>query len=149
MRRCSFFSCAELPYSNIVLCGTSSIGYSNSGGGSFLGLWLSLPQTLWRTWEREQKNRSHFSVSFPRSVSAFLLFFLLNKAPQKKELQFDHTLGHELKADDSHIRVTRGLMTRNIGPRFSNLLDEIGRTLESLLVGAEKGTWKHNSLLGR
>lgn len=145
MRRCSFVSCAELPYSNIVLCST---GYSNTGGDSFLGLWLSLPQTLWRTWEREQKNRSHFSVSFPKFVSAFLLFVLLNKAPpQKKEVQFDHTLGHELNADDSHIRVTRGLMTRNIGPRFSDLLDEIGRTLESLLVGAEKGTWKHNTLL--
>lgn len=85
MRRCSFVPGAELPYSNIVLCCSSSTGYSNSGGGSFLGLWLSLPQTLWRTWERGQKNRSHFSVSFPRFVSAFLLLFLLNQAPQKRK----------------------------------------------------------------
>ena len=74
-------------------------------------------------------------------------FSPLSKAPTKKEVQFDHTLGHELKADDSHIRVTRGLMTRNIGPRFADLLDEIGRALESLLAGAEKGTWKHSLLL--
>ena len=34
-------------------------------------------------------------------------------------------------------------MTRNIGPRFPDLLDEIVRTLESLLVGAEKGMHKY------
>jgi len=38
-------------------------------------------------------------------------------------------------------------MTRNIGPRFPDLLDEIVRTLESLLVGAEKGMYKHGPLL--
>ena len=74
-------------------------------------------------------------------------FIPAEPGPPKKEVQFDHTLGHELKADDSHVRVTRGLMTRNIGPRFPDLLDEIGRTLESLLAGAEKGTWRHNSIL--
>lgn len=78
-------------------------------------------------------------------VSPHIHTFLLSNAKKAsfQEVQFDHTLGNELKADDSHIRVTRGLMTRNIGPRFPDLLDEIVRTLESLLVGAEKGMHKY------
>jgi len=59
--------------------------------------------------------------------------------------QFDHTISPRLRDDDSHIRVTRGLMTRNIGSRYSDLMDEINRTLEDLLAGADKGRHKYGS----
>lgn len=74
------------------------------------------------------------------------------RAAQKtifQNAQFDHTISPRLKNDDSHIRVTRGLMTRNIGSRYSDLFDEISMTLESLLAGADKGRHKYGSLLLR
>ncbi|KAF5350114.1 hypothetical protein D9756_009061 [Leucocoprinus leucothites] len=57
-------------------------------------------------------------------------------------VQFDHTISPRLRADDAHIRVIRGVMTKNIGARYPDVLDEMNKTLESLLAGADKD-WLH------
>ncbi|KAF5363880.1 hypothetical protein D9756_000065 [Leucocoprinus leucothites] len=52
--------------------------------------------------------------------------------------QFDYTISPKLKADYFHINVVRGPMTRNIGTRFPDFLDEINKTFEDLLGGADQ-----------
>ncbi|KAF5349930.1 hypothetical protein D9756_009063 [Leucocoprinus leucothites] len=53
--------------------------------------------------------------------------------------QFDYTISPRLKGDDCHIKVVRSVMTKNIGPRYNHILEEINRTLDTALAGAEKG----------
>lgn len=57
-------------------------------------------------------------------------------------VQFDYTISPRLKADDCHIKVVRGVMTRNIDARFPDVLEEINKTLEGLSFGADKD-WVH------
>ncbi|KAJ3551745.1 hypothetical protein NP233_g13020 [Leucocoprinus birnbaumii] len=52
--------------------------------------------------------------------------------------QFDYTISPKLKGDLAHVRVVRGAMTRNIGTRYDDVLDEIDKILGTLLVGADK-----------
>ncbi|KAJ3569656.1 hypothetical protein NP233_g4899 [Leucocoprinus birnbaumii] len=52
--------------------------------------------------------------------------------------QFDYTISPRLKADDCHIKVVRGVMTKNIGPRYDDVMDEINKSLDSILAGADK-----------
>jgi hypothetical protein len=57
-----------------------------------------------------------------------------------KALQFDYTISPKLRAHLFHHNVIRGPMTRSIGSRFPDFLDEIGKAFEDLLEGADNGT---------
>ncbi|KAJ3569657.1 hypothetical protein NP233_g4898 [Leucocoprinus birnbaumii] len=53
-------------------------------------------------------------------------------------VQFDYTISPRIRADDSHIRVVRGVMTKNIAARYPDVLDEMNKTLDVILAGADK-----------
>ncbi|KAJ3571103.1 hypothetical protein NP233_g3970 [Leucocoprinus birnbaumii] len=74
----------------------------------------------------EDIRKAGTKLSFPEA---------LNKAGQ-----FDYTISPGLKEDLIHINVVRGPMTRNIGARFPDLDDELGKTLNAL-VGEGSREW--------
>jgi len=61
---------------------------------------------------------------------------------KSKRFQLDYTIGPGLNGDDYHIQVVRGVMTRNIGARYSGMLDEIDKALNMLLAGADQGIYQ-------
>lgn len=75
------------------------------------------------------------------------LFSIDSIDPTKsKRFQLDYTIGPGLNTDEYHVQVVRGVMTRNIGARYSDMLDEIDLTLDMLLAGADKGIYRCISL---
>lgn len=75
-----------------------------------------------------------------------MLFYLLSRhsidPTKSKRFQLDYTIGPGLNGDDYHIQVVRGVMTRNIGARYSGMLDEIDKALNMLLAGADQGIYQ-------
>ncbi|KAF9445833.1 cytochrome P450 [Macrolepiota fuliginosa MF-IS2] len=74
---------------------------------------------------------------------SFLAF--LNEASQ-----FEYTIGPEIMTDTYHNNVVRGPMTRNIGSRFSDLIDEVDKAMGDILKGASEdwtGLPCHKSVL--
>ena len=76
-----------------------------------------------------------------RYVFLYLLSIHIDSTKSKR-FQLDYTIGPGLNGDDYHIQVVRGVMTRNIGTRYSDMLDEIDKTLDMLLAGADQGIYQ-------
>jgi len=66
---------------------------------------------------------------------------MISDPTKSKRFQLDYTIGPGLNSDECHIQVVRGVMTRNIGARYSDMLDEIDKTLDMLLAGADQGIY--------
>ncbi|KAJ3570466.1 hypothetical protein NP233_g4384 [Leucocoprinus birnbaumii] len=64
--------------------------------------------------------------------------FLSFSAVIEHAAQLDYTISPKLRADYFHINVVRGPMTRNIGARFPELLDEIDKALGDVMGSTNK-----------